>query len=70
LFGLISFLWITSSQTLITTYYNCTTGKDFGEVAPFFDLGPCELAVYPKHGFVVRRRARSPLGGHVVDPFE
>ena len=68
--GLIIVYWISVSHTLLTTYYNCTTGRDFGEIAPLFDLGPCELAFYPKHGLVVRRLARDSFGPGVVDPFQ
>lgn len=68
--GLITLYWISVSHTLLTTYYNCTTGRDFGEIAPFFVLGPCEVAFYPKHGLVVRRRAHDSFGRGVVDPFE
>ena len=67
--GLVSLFWITSSQTLITTYYNCTTGRDFGELARFFNLGPCEVAWYPKRGLVVRRLDRSSFGP-AVDLFK
>jgi hypothetical protein len=66
--GLVGLSWITASQKLITTYYNCTTGRDFGELLPFFDPGPCEVAWYPKSGLVVRRLARTPYG--VIERFE
>lgn len=68
--GALSLFWIVLSQTLVTTYYNCTTGRDFGELAPFLEMGPCEILWYPKHGIVVRRLGRTHSGQAVVDPFE
>ena len=69
--GLVALFWITASDKLVTTYFNCTTGRDYGEVAPFFDLGPCEVAWYAKHGLVVRRLGRgAPFGMPVPDLFE
>ena len=57
--GYVSLGWVWSAKTLITTYYNCTTGADFGPTANFFNLGPCEVAEYPHDGLVVRRLPRS-----------
>jgi hypothetical protein len=68
--GLIIVYWISVSHTLLTTYYNCATGRDFGELVPFFVFGPCEVVFYPKHGLVVRRLARDSFGHGIVDPFE
>jgi len=69
-FALIVVTWIGPSYKLITTHRNCTTGRDFGELTPFFEFGPCEVAWYEKHGLVVRRLGRqSSFGGAVIDIF-
>jgi hypothetical protein len=64
--GGISLGAIISSQTLITTYINCTTGRDIGDLATLFaPVGSCEVAWYPKHGLVVRRLWRGPTGNYM-----
>lgn len=69
-FALIVATWIGPPHKLITTYYNCTTGRDFGELAPFFQFEACEVAWYPKHGLVVRRLAHDSFGRPAVDLFK
>jgi hypothetical protein len=68
--GLMCLFWVSTAQTLIRTYYYCTTGEDFGELAPLLDAGaPCEVAFRKKQGLVVRRLAWSP-SGRLEDPFD
>jgi hypothetical protein len=68
--GWIGLYWFGFLQTLITTYFDCTLGRDLGKLAPLFTTGPCEVAWYPKHGLVVRRFRRSSLVGGGLGPVE
>jgi hypothetical protein len=40
-------LWYATSGKLITSYYDCTSERNLGPLAPLFDTGPCEVLIMP-----------------------